>query len=415
MSPTRPGGPSRAALPARSRWRAAWWLLPVLVLHLAALWGLGRAFRPTLPHALPPALYTRVLLPQAPQPVAPEAASGRGAPSAPAHAGESQLLQAPVPSPTRETRPEPKATPPTPSQAASGPPPRAPAAAASKPPEPAPAEPTPAAASAPPVASTQAHAPAHAAAPASTPASTPPSTPASTPGSGADTASSASAGTVEAWPLPTRLDYALTGYYRGPLHGNGELEWRRLGQRYELRLSGSALIDFSYTSTGRIQGDWLAPDDYVEQVLLRRKTVHFDRAAGLLRFSAIGSTLPIPAHLLDSASVFMQLAQDLRTHPGRFQPGEHLLFQVARPSGTTHWDFLVAGTTQVRTRLGPLQAWHLVFEPPARDDLGAEVWLAPSLQDLPVQIRLRHGSDGYLLFTLRRALQQASPQASAAR
>lgn len=416
MNPSRPAAPARAAPPARSRrrWRAAWWLLPVLVLHLLALWGLGRAFRPTLPHALPPALYTRVLLPQAPQPVAPEAASGRGAPSAPAHAGESQLLQAPVPSPTRETRPEPKATPPTPSQAASGPPPRAPAAAASKPPEPAPAEPTPAAASAPPVASTQAHAPAHAAAPASTPASTPPSTPASTPGSGADTASSASAGTVEAWPLPTRLDYALTGYYRGPLHGNGELEWRREGRRYELRLGGSALIDFSYTSTGSIDGDWLAPEDYAEQVLMRSKTVRFDRAAGLLRFSAIGATMPIPAHLLDSASVFMQLAQVLRTRPDAFRSGTHLRYQVARPSGTTIWDFLVAGREPVDTGLGRLDTWHLVYEPPAREDLGAEVWLAPSLQGLPVQIRLRHGGDDFLLFTLRRALQQAPADAASA-
>ncbi|MBU6442080.1 MAG: DUF3108 domain-containing protein, partial [Betaproteobacteria bacterium] len=262
-------------------------------------------------------------------------------------------------------------------------------------------------ASAPPAAPAQAHAPAHAAAPASTPAATP--------GSAASPAPRAAAATVEAWPLPTRLDYALTGYYRGPLHGNGELEWRREGRRYELRLGGSALVDFSYTSTGIIDGDWLAPDDYVEQVLMRSKTVRFDRAAGLLRFSAIGATMPIPAHLLDSASVFMQLAQGLRTHPDEFRSGTHLRFQVARPSGTTIWDFLVAGREPVDTGLGRLDTWHLVYEPPARDDLGAEVWLAPSLQGLPVQIRLRHDGDDFLLFTLRRALQQApAGEASAA-
>ncbi len=373
----------------------------MLVLHLAALWGLGRAFRQPLPHALPPALYTRVLLPQAPQPVAPEAASGHGPPSAPAHAGPSQLLPAP-PLPSGG-----------PSQHASHAAPHA----ASQPTSPraAQAGPAPAAASAPPAAPAQAHAPAHAAAPASTPASTPASAPGSTPGSAASTAPRAAAGTVEAWPLPTRLDYALTGYYRGPLHGNGELEWRREGRRYELRLGGSALVDFSYTSTGTIDGDWLAPDDYVEQVLMRSKTVRFDRAAGLLRFSAIGATMPIPAHLLDSASVFMQLAQGLRTHPDEFQSGTHLRFQVARPSGTTIWDFLVAGREPVDTGLGRLDTWHLVYEPPARDDLGAEVWLAPSLQGLPVQIRLRHGGDDFLLFTLRRALQQApAGEASAA-
>ena len=404
------GVPSGAEPPARPRrrWRAAWWLLPVLLLHLLALWGLGTALRNRPPHALPAALYTRLLLPHAPQ--APQPATPRTSPAQrparPAEPVEGPELLAQASRPSAPLQPAVAARhprPQAPSQRRGNPAPRHPAGSA---PSPSTTPTRPASASSPahPLAYPPAHPPAH---PPARPAS-PPARAASVPGAGTGAA-------ADAWPPPTRLDYALTGYYRGPLHGNGELEWRRLGQRYELRLSGSALIDFSYTSTGRIQGDWLAPDDYVEQVLLRRKTVHFDRAAGLLRFSAIGSTLPIPAHLLDSASVFMQLAQDLRTHPGRFQPGEHLLFQVARPSGTTHWDFLVAGTTHVRTRLGPLQAWHLVFEPPARDDLGAEVWLAPSLQDLPVQIRLRHGSDGYLLFTLRRALQQASPQASAAR
>ncbi|MDE2120905.1 MAG: DUF3108 domain-containing protein [Betaproteobacteria bacterium] len=225
-------------------------------------------------------------------------------------------------------------------------------------------------------------------------------------GSQAPAASASQAALAAAgWPVSTRLEFALRGYYRGPLHGTGALEWRREGSRYLLRLSGAALIDFSYTSRGRIDGEWLAPQQYVEQVLLRRKTVDFDRDAGLLRFSAMPSTLPIPPRLQDSASVFMQLSQALRTRARDFAPGRLLRLQVARPTGTTTWNFRIAGRETVDTGVGRLDCWHLVYDPPPDADLGAQVWLAPSLQDLPVQIRLSHDSEDFLLFTLRRALQ----------
>jgi hypothetical protein len=50
-------------------------------------------------------------------------------------------------------------------------------------------------------------------------------------------------------------------------------------------------------------------------------------------------------------------------------------------------------------------AWHL-DHPADSHGLGAEVWLAPALQNLPVQIRLQQSDDNYLLFTLREARQQ---------
>ncbi len=430
MSPPRSGAPPRTPPPPRprGRWRAAWWLLPVLALHLLALWGLVRAFREPPAHSLPPALYTRVLLPSNPPPVATGAQDAQAGSHAGAQAqaqveyGASANVEAPRHT-AQASASAPRGAEPTPRRPATRAhhtSPHAPLPAAAR--ASSPAAPASAPRQTPPSARTHAGSsptasPPSASSPAASPAAAP-SPAASRPAArgtapaGSAPAAQAPIASADAWPLPTRLDYALTGYYRGPLHGNGELEWRRQGQRYELRLSGSALIDFSYTSSGTIDGDWLAPDEYVEQVLMRSKTVRFDRAAGLLRFSAVGSTMPIPAHLIDSASVFMQLAQRLRTQPEQFRDGSHLRFQVVRPSGTTTWDFLVAGRAPVDTRIGRLDTWHLVYQPPARDDLGAEVWLAPSLQGLPVQIRLLHGGDDYLQFTLRRALQQA-PSASA--
>ncbi len=378
-APRLPRAPHRRSPRA---WAAALWLIPVLLLHLLALRGLSSALRMPEPGSLPPVLYTQVLLPQAPAraPVAPTTPPAQAAATPP-----------PITRPTVIARAGPASTPRArpgkPAQAHSAPRPASGASGASG------------------ATTSAARPPAAAAAPASTPA-------------GAAAASAAAPRTPAAqpaWPSSTRLEYALRGYYRGALHGNGELQWQREGTRYELRLAGSALIDFSYTSVGSIEHDWLAPQRYAERVLLNRKIVDFDRAAGLLRFSAMASTLPIPAHLQDSASVFMQLAQLLRTRPQDFRPGRMLPLQVARPSGTTRWDFRVAGRERVDTGVGQLDCWHLVYDPPPDADLGAEVWLAPALQGLPVQIRLQRGADEFLLFTLRRALQQApAPGASAA-
>ncbi len=197
----------------------------------------------------------------------------------------------------------------------------------------------------------------------------------------------------------------LSGYYRGPLHGEGSLNWLRDGRSYRVELAGAALVSFAYTSTGHIDGNWLAPDSYVERVFTRRKTVIFNRDHNTLSFSAISTVMPLPSHLQDSASIFMQLAHQLTMRPQDFRVGQHMAFEVARPTGTTTWDFIIAGQDVVRTGIGSLLCWHL-SHPGDEHGLGAEVWLAPALQNLPVQIRLQQSDENFLLFTLRQARQE---------
>ena len=197
----------------------------------------------------------------------------------------------------------------------------------------------------------------------------------------------------------------LSGYYRGPLHGEGSLDWLRNGHSYRVELAGAALVSFAYTSTGHIDGNWLAPDRYVERVFTRRKTVSFNRDQNTLSFSAISTVMPLPSHLQDSASIFMQLAHQLTMRPQDFRVGQHMAFEVARPTGTTTWDFIIAGQDVVRTDVGRLLCWHLIH-PGDEHGLGAEVWLAPALQNLPVQIRLQQSDENFLLFTLRQARQE---------
>jgi len=369
--------------------------LLVLALHLAALDWLGSAFQPLAAGRLPEPIYTQLL-----RPTPPSAVVQRHA------AAPVPTLPAPRPAPERApppstTQPAPQPMPmPVGTAIASAP---APEASASPPAS------APAATHAAP--SDRLSRPgAHASSPSSS-ALRRSATPLA---SSSQPVSDASAPVAEApaWPPSTKLSYTITGYWRGDLHGSGALVWTVDGDHYDATLSGSALISFAYQSTGRIDGDWLAPDRYTERVFTREKSIQFNRASNTLRFSAIPEALPLPPHAQDSASLFLQLANRLTTRPGDFRPGATVTFTVARPSGMTDWTFTVVGMDTVATPAGPLQCWHVVRQATQSNELDAQIWLSPQLQNLPVQIRLQQSADSFLLFTLDHAAQ-AAPQPSA--
>ena len=373
--------PGRVPLRGLS-WRAAIGLAAaVLLLHGTILDLLGSAFRTVEPGRLPQTIYTRLLHPTPPP------AAIIPAPAAPAPAPEAvrtRPIVAPAPA-RRAVRHAPhaavsKTEPPRPVASTPVPAPIAPPAAALARPASAASD------SAPP--------PAAASAPMAAGSSAAPATTAPVPAAPAPN-----------WPPPTRLSYAITGHWRGPLYGSGSLVWQRDGGRYELTLSGSALIWFSYRSIGRIDGDWLAPQRYEERVINRVKTVEFHRGQQLLGFSAIPAMVPLRPHVQDSASLLMQLAHLLATEPQAFRNGGSITFAVARPTGMTDWTFRISGLEPISTGVGSLQCWHIRRESTNPDDLGVQIWLAPQLQNLPVQIRLQRSRDSYLLFTLDRAEQ----------
>lgn len=372
-------GLAQVNLLRRSRLRGGptvvWLALLVLALHLAVLGWLGHAVEPLAAGRLPEPIYTQILRPT-PPPQPPRAATPPLAP--------------PTPRPT-----------PTPPPASTAP-------------QPVPADPVAIAAATVPdtaPASGASAAPAPASSPASAAAVSAPDRAVSAP---TPAASAPGAQPPPAWPPSTRLTYTISGQWRGALHGSGALVWTVDGNRYEADLSGSALIGFSYSSAGRIDRDWLAPERYTERVFTREKSVRFDRASGTLHFSATADVLPLPPHVQDSASLFLQLAHRLSTRPDDFRPGATLTFAVARPSGLTDWTFTIAGMDTVDTPLGPLRCWHVVRQATQSNELGAQIWLSPQLQNLPVQIRLQQSAEIYLLFTLDQAQQTATaPQSSA--
>ena len=366
--------------------------LGVLLLHLVALDWLGSAFSPWAVGKQPEPIYTELLKPTAP-PRPPSPPQRKAAPK-------------PTAKPRRSVaaRTEPPAPAPTPAVVVAS---AHPPSASSPPPAPAPAL---ASNLGDDVAWAPVSQPAGGASGRASGPTAPHRAPAASSPASATTPSRPEA---PAWPPSTRLNYAITGYWRGDLHGSGALVWSVDGDHYEATLSGSALIGFAYRSTGRIDGDWLAPSHYTERVFTREKSVRFDRSDDTLHFSASPTVLPLPPHVQDSASLFLQIASRLSRHPADFHPGATLSYAVARPSGMTDWTFTVVGEDTVVTPIGALSCWHVVRAATEPNQLGAQIWLAPQLQNLPVQIRLQHAADSYLLFTLDHAEQQAPPQSPA--
>ncbi len=84
---------------------------------------------------------------------------------------------------------------------------------------------------------------------------------------GTDPAAAPSDGEAFQWPTSTRITYALTGNYRGEVNGDAQVEWVRVGTRYQVHidLSVGPLISRRMSSEGDLVGDRLLPSRYDEE------------------------------------------------------------------------------------------------------------------------------------------------------
>ena len=222
------------------------------------------------------------------------------------------------------------------------------------------------------------------------------------------------------WPLSTRLDYQLSGNYRGPVTGSASVEWLRQGSHYQVRLvlSIGGLITRSMVSDGVLTARGIEPHRYDEEtnVLLmapRRAAMVFD---GQQLHFANGSQRSQPVGVQDSASQFVHLTWLFLTGRRPMQVGTTVDLPLALPRKLYEWRYEVLGQETVETKMGPLPAWHLR---PARGeaailngDLLADVWLAPTLQYLPVRILIRQDPQTFIDLTVAKPpLQAADPRA----
>lgn len=220
------------------------------------------------------------------------------------------------------------------------------------------------------------------------------------------------------WPASTRLSYRLTGWYRGEVHGQAEVQWLRLDEtRYQVHLTVSIgpafapLMTRRMSSEGRITPDGLAPQRYEQ---LTTQIIGRDRQASMafepagIRL-ARGDRVPYRADVQDTASQFIQLIWLLRTQPDLARKGQAMAFALALPNRVDDWVYEVAETVTEPTPIGPLETLHV--KPRRRAEGGnltAQMWYAPALQMLPVRIRIEQDAETWVDLRLERAPEQGS-------
>lgn len=230
----------------------------------------------------------------------------------------------------------------------------------------------------------------------------------------ADAAASAPDATTFDWPPSTRLVYRVEGDVDGPVEGDAVVEWLRQGERYQVRLEINVALVASrrISSDGLITPAGLAPRRYDEEtrILLREpRRVQLLFGPETLQM-ADGRTLPRPPGVQDSASQFVQMTWLFNVRPELLQPGQSIAFPLALPRRVETWIYDVLAAEPQPTPAGWLPTVHVK---PRREasggDLTAEFWVAPSLQHLPVRMRIRQGARLWLDLALSRMPLQAEP------
>lgn len=345
-----------------SRGRLLALLAVVLLLHMAAIeWLAGQLQQTSLLQPLATPMFTRVLQQEAPAAV-PVSAVGAGAPAKRRVVASTRPLPAP-PAPEKvASEPEELA------QAEASP------APGEEPPQPAPEQ----------------------------QALAPPAEPAASAASPAEPAASAASTTnaaLDIWPADTRLNYRLGGQFRsGELHGSAHVQWQREGERYQARIEidVTLLASLVLTSQGEVTPQGLFPRAYEE---LRRSG---PRAAKLGDSDVVlndGRSIPRPQGVQDTASQFVELGHRFATGQDPLEVGRSVSIWLARPGGVDLWTYDIVGQETLHSpSLGNIDAFHLkprrITNP--RGNITAEIWIAPSLQYLPVRIRVAMGDATYV-------------------
>jgi hypothetical protein len=220
------------------------------------------------------------------------------------------------------------------------------------------------------------------------------------------------------WPPSTRLSYNLVGDYRGPVQGKARVEWLRSGNRYQVHLDVRVGADFAPLLSRRMSSDGvlteagLKPQRYDEEtkVLLRevrRQTIFFEPERIVL---PRGGVQPTMAGVQDTASQFVQLSWMFTLQPQLLRTGQTVEVPLALARRVDRWVYDVVGEEVLDLPVGPIKAWYLKprLQSKTNSDLSVETWFAPTLQYLPVRIRIRQDEASYIDLTLERLPQQAS-------
>ncbi len=219
---------------------------------------------------------------------------------------------------------------------------------------------------------------------------------------------------LASWPLDTRLSYKVGGFFRGELHGDARVQWQRDKSAYQVMVTVTTLglTLATLTSQGEATAAGLVPRVYEEKVPGGLRRVEFSE--GQVKFQN-GNLAPLPAGAQDTVSQLVDLTHRFTSGRSTLAMGVPVHVWLARPGGLDEWIYDVGEQVTLQTpQLGPIQAFHLRPRPLAnpRGPITVEMWFAPSLQYLPVRVRIVAGEGNFLDLMIERIEQAAGAQAT---
>jgi len=221
------------------------------------------------------------------------------------------------------------------------------------------------------------------------------------------------------WPLATRVTFALTGNYRGPIHGDAQVEWVRRDDAYQVHLDvsvGPRLAPFMsrrMTSQGRITADGLRPERYDQETKLPFSTP--TRAIVMLEDQQIqlanGQRRERWPGVQDTASQFVQLAWQFTTQPTQLTPGAVITVPLAMPRSVTPMLYDVSEPELLHTDFGEIPVYRLKprLVPRAGGDMAVEMWIAPRYRYLPIRLKIHQDAETYVDLMIKKPPELGGP------
>lgn len=237
-------------------------------------------------------------------------------------------------------------------------------------------------------------------------------------------AETAASGPAFEWPQATRVTFKVEGYIRGPIYGNAQVEWVRQDMRYQVHIDASLGPSFAplgsrrWTSEGVITERGLAPQKFesIDKLLIKSatpKVVTFEETEVVLPNGDRVSKLP---GVQDAASHYIQLAYQFILNPTQLKVGSTVELPVAHTKRQEPVIYDILAEETLDTPLGKIDTFKLKPRKLTgqKDDILAEIWIAPGLQYLPIRMLVRQGEQNFLDMQMDRRPQQTSAAAPAA-
>lgn len=198
-----------------------------------------------------------------------------------------------------------------------------------------------------------------------------------------------------AWraPAPARLQFTVQGKIKGlPYKTKAQLDWLPQDKRYEAAQEVQIPIVGSrrQSSIGVIGPQGLQPEIFLDRGR-KEYSATFDASTEQISFSRGNEAAPFVIGTQDRLSAFFQVAGMIAAAPKQYPAGTTITVEAASSRRVSPWIFTVRGTETLKLPAGSMAALKLEHQSENNDaeGLASALWLAPSLQYLPVRILIR--------------------------